>query len=536
MIDNFDAKSSRFKLGILRLLLALSLIWTLWPPHAASTETVLVPVRSFWRYLDNGTDQGTVWRDLTFNDNAWSAGPAQLGYGDGDETTKVGYGPNSKNKFVTTYFRHSFLVADASAYRGLTLRVLRDDGAVVYLNGAEIFRSNMPAGVINYRTLASSSVGGAAETTLFYSTAVDARLLVNGTNVLAVEIHQSSVTSSDISFDLELLGSETVSLTRGPYLQMGTPTGIVVKWRTNGASDSRVRYGTDTASLTAFSDDATLTTEHEVTLSNLLPDTKYYYSVGTTTNTPAGGDLSYSFVTSPATGTSKPTRIWVIGDSGTANVSAAAVRDAYLSFTASRHTDLWLMLGDNAYDDGTDTQYQAAVFDMYPTILRQSALWPTMGNHDGHTANSGTQTGPYYDIFSLPKQGEAGGLASGTEAYYSFDYGNIHFICLDSFGTDRSPTGPMMTWMQMDLAATAQQWIIAFWHHPPYSKGSHDSDSDSGMTQMRTNALPILEAGGVDLVLTGHSHSYERSFLLDGHYGVSSTLAQSYDKGCWRWT
>ena len=182
------------------------------------------------------------------------------------------------------------------------------------------------------------------------------------------------------------------------------------------------------------------------------------------------------------------------------------------------------MLGDNAYGDGTDGQYQDAVFDMYPELLRQTPLWPTLGNHDGHTASSDTQTGPYYDIFTLPTNAEAGGLASGTEAYYSFDYANIHFVCLNSHDVNRSPNGAMMTWLQNDLAATDKQWVIAFWHHPPYSKGSHDSDSESHLRDMRENALPILESFDVDLVMSGHSHSYERSFLIDGHYGRSDTL------------
>jgi hypothetical protein len=167
---------------------------------------------------------------------------------------------------------------------------------------------------------------------------------------------------------------------------------------------------------------------------------------------------------------------------------------------------------------------------MYPTMLRQSVLWPTLGNHDGETANSSTGTGPYYNIFTLPKQGEAGGFASGTEAYFSFDYGNIHFVNLESFETNRAVNGPMMTWLQNDLASTAQKWIIAYWHHPPYSKGSHDSDVDIESIEMRENALPILEAYGVDLVLAGHSHSYERSFLIDGHYGPSTTLTAAMKK------
>ena len=226
----------------------------------------------------------------------------------------------------------------------------------------------------------------------------------------------------------------------------------------------------------------------------------------------------------------RPTRVWVIGDSGTADANAQAVGDAYTSYTATRETDLWLMLGDNAYNDGLDAEYQRAVFDMYPSMLRKTVLWPAYGNHDGYGSDAATNTGPYFDMFTLPTQGEAGGVASGSEAYYSFDYANIHFVCLESFETDRSPTGPMLTWLQHDLAANTQQWVIVYFHHPPYSKGSHDSDTEIELVEMRQNALPILESFGVDLVLAGHSHSYERSFLLDGHYGVSTTLTQTMKK------
>ena len=326
---------------------------------------------------------------------------------------------------------------------------------------------------------------------------------------------------------LAAAAAEAATVTRGPYLQLGTDSSIVVRWRTDTATDSRVRYGPAPGSLTFFVDDPSSTTEHGVTVSGLSPDTTYYYSVGTTTQTLAGDDANHFFLSAPTPGTPKPARIWVLGDSGTANSSAQAVRNAYYSFTGTRHTDLWLMLGDNAYSDGTDSQYQAAVFNMYPEMLRKSVLWPTLGNHDGSTANSATQTGPYYDIFTLPKSGEAGGLASGTEAYYSFDHGNIHFIVLDSFETSRLPGWAMMTWLANDLTATTQDWVVAYWHHPPYSKGFHDSDTNAIETQMRQYAVPILEGHGVDLVLSGHNHSYERSFLLDGHYGTSDTLVPS---------
>jgi calcineurin-like phosphoesterase family protein/purple acid phosphatase-like protein/fibronectin type III domain protein len=321
--------------------------------------------------------------------------------------------------------------------------------------------------------------------------------------------------------------AEGQTVTRGPYLQLGTPTSVVVRWRTSSPTDSRVLYGDAPGNLTSSASNPTVTTEHSVALSGLLASARFHYAVGTSSQILAGGDAAHFFVTSPPADSTGPFRCWVLGDSGTADANARAVRDAYFAFAGSVHTDLWLMLGDNAYPDGTDAQYQAAVFSMYPQMLRTSVLWPTLGNHDGHTADSASQTGPYYDIFTLPRSGEAGGLASGTEAYYSFDFGNVHFVCLESYETDRSTNGAMLRWLDEDLGRTTKQWVIAFWHHPPYSKGSHNSDTEIELVEMRQNALPILEGHGVDLVLSGHSHSYERSFLIDGHYGISATFSES---------
>jgi len=315
------------------------------------------------------------------------------------------------------------------------------------------------------------------------------------------------------------------SMVRGPYLQMGTQTGITIRWRSSASTDSVVAFGTSPERLPGLVHLTESTTDHVVPITGLAPETKYYYAIGQSDAPLVGGDNSHSFTTSPAT--DRPTRIWVLGDSGTANNDARNVRDAFYTFTGDRGADLWLMLGDNAYSDGTDDEFQEAVFDMYPASLASAVLWPTLGNHDGHTADSASQDGPYYEIFSMPANGEGGGASSGTEAYYGFNYGNIHFVCLDSYDTDRSESGAMMTWLENDLAANTQEWLIAFWHHPPYSHGSHNSDSDSRMSEMREIALPILESYGVDLVLSGHSHSYERSVYLHGHYGESDTLNDS---------
>lgn len=174
-----------------------------------TTDVTLIGRGANWRYLDDGSDQGVAWRALAFDDTSWETGPAPLGYGDGDEATVVEYGRQSSNKYPTTYFRHNFDVADPHTLTQLTLKIMRDDGAIVTINGVEATpRINMPGGDINYLTWAAGfgvPVGGAAEST-YYDYDVDPDLLVAGTNVVAVEIHQVSGTSSDISFDLELVG------------------------------------------------------------------------------------------------------------------------------------------------------------------------------------------------------------------------------------------------------------------------------------------------------------------------------------------
>jgi hypothetical protein len=165
----------------------------------------LLAAGAAWRYLDSGPDPGTAWRAPGFDDSAWPTGRAQLGYSDGenDEITTLSFGGNSNLKRIPYFFRQAFQVANAPAIQAATLRVLRDDGVVVYLNGEEVRRDNMPSTDIVFSTLALTSVGGADEST-FFPTELDASLLREGRNVLAVEVHQNSPTSSDISFDLAL--------------------------------------------------------------------------------------------------------------------------------------------------------------------------------------------------------------------------------------------------------------------------------------------------------------------------------------------
>ncbi len=244
------------------------------------------------------------------------------------------------------------------------------------------------------------------------------------------------------------------NIIRGPYLQNGTPNSVTIMWRTSENTSSKVWYGTSLMTLEQTAEDSNLKTDHTMQISGLNPDSKYFYQVGMTDGTVlAGGDEDHYFVTSPNFGSTGPIRIWVLGDSGTANNNARSVKNAYLELASNeKEADIWLMLGDNAYTSGTDAEYQNAVFNMYPEILRNKVLWPTRGNHE-------MSSSVYYGIFELPANGEGGGLASGTEHYYSFDYANIHFICLNSEESDfsGSPGSAMYQWLEADLVNTQQK-------------------------------------------------------------------------------
>ena len=503
----------------------------------APPPSTIVAYGAAWKYLDNGTNQGTAWRGTSFNDAGWVSGPAELGYGDGDETTVVSYGPSSSNRYVTTYFRKTVSIPAPGAYTNFTVNVKRDDGIAVYINGTEVYRNNLAAGAA-YNTLATlaSDDGETAQTFTLLPSA-----FVAGNNIVSVEIHQTAATSTDISFDLELKGNTGATvpvITRGPYLQMGNQTAVTFRWRTDIASNSRVQLGTTPGSNNiAVVDDGTSVTEHEVRVTGLSPDTKYYYTIGTTTAV-IQGDASNYVRTTPGGSSTRKISIAAFGDCGMNSLnhqsgSLTAYRN-YLANNGLEAADAWILLGDNAYQNGTDAEYASNFFNAYGnTILKNHKLYPSPGNHD-YAQSSSRQADhnvPYYSMFTLPANAECGGVSSGTEHYFSYDIGNVHFLSLNSYGKENGGTtrmydtlGAQAVWVKQDLAANTKPWIIAYWHHPPYTMGSHSSDTETELVNIRQNFIRILERYGVDLVVVGHSHDYERSYLLNGHYGNESSF------------
>lgn len=192
------------------------------------SDATLVPFGSTWRYFDQRQDLGTAWRARTFNDTAWVTGRARLGYGGDGEVTTINGGPSS-DRNRTAYFRHHFNVASARSVVSLTARIVRDDGAVVYLNGQEVFRVSMPEGEINFQTFASDVIGGADETTPI-ERAIPASLLVDGNNVLAIEVHQVNSGSSDLGLDFALSGVVQTS-NQGPTVDAGPALSVTLPGR-----------------------------------------------------------------------------------------------------------------------------------------------------------------------------------------------------------------------------------------------------------------------------------------------------------------
>ena len=326
--------------------------------------------------------------------------------------------------------------------------------------------------------------------------------------------------------------SQSLDIIRGPYLNSVSSTSAVIRWRTEKPTDSKVFFSTDRFKVEQASvvSEAALETDHELVISGLSPATKYFYSVGANSTKPKMYEDQF-LVTAPQVGSTSPLRIWALGDFGDGSKNQLNCRDAIIKETTDHRPDAWLWLGDNAYNIGLDEEYQRHVFRVYQeSFFKNTNLYPSPGNHDYGRAKRNPTDVSYFKIFTMPKDGEAGGIPSGSESYYAVDFGNVHLISLDSQGEldggfrIYDTLSKQITWLKKDLTANKLPWTIVYFHHPPYTKGSHDSDRENELVKIRENLLTILERFKVDLVLTGHSHVYERTHPLRGHYGEANSF------------
>ena len=303
-------------------------------------------------------------------------------------------------------------------------------------------------------------------------------------------------------------GGSTITLVRQPYLQQVSSTSTTVVWATRESGPAEVRYWRTSDSPIAVAATTRLFPgsstgmgfdyyQHEARLANLSPTTLYNYDVFV-----RGGDATpgvvdrFSTAIPPGSGS---VRFIAFGDSGTGSfeqrqLGALMTNDSF---------DLALHSGDIAYPDGTYLQFHETFFGMYRDWLRSRPAYPSIGNHDNNTLAAL----PYRELFTLPENGASANYPDHKERYYSFDYGPVHFVALDTelAFADPARRQEQLSWLSADLVATTQPWRVVFFHKPPYSSGEHGSD-----LLIRQAFGPIFEQYGVQLVINGHDHHYER--------------------------
>lgn len=292
------------------------------------------------------------------------------------------------------------------------------------------------------------------------------------------------------------LQAMAVDFSRAPYIQQPTSESALVAFTFDAECPAVVRYGQgDDRSLSASSDEARR--HHVVTLTGLPAGTQVGYEIDGC-GEPTGG--SGQFTTAPVRGTRR-VHFSAVGDFGT---GSDLQRDLVQRLMRDE-PEFMLGLGDVAYDSGTPSEVENRFFAPMAELFAHVPFYVVLGNHE-YVTDAGR---PTLDAIYMPTNN-----ARGTERYYSFDRGHIHFVALDSMCAGQADSGgectsdEQMAWLAADLAASDQPWKIVFFHHPPYTSSAKDSKS------IREKYVPIMEAGGVDLVLTAHAHNYERSFPL----------------------
>lgn len=285
-----------------------------------------------------------------------------------------------------------------------------------------------------------------------------------------------------------------IALPVEPYVQNVTRATASVLWRTTIETDGRLAYG-ETRELGRFAEGGA-GQDHHARLTGLKPDTAYFYTAGTFGKPPT---IS-SFRTAPAAGS--PLVFAVIGDSGTGDDAQATMARAL----AGVEPRLVLHTGDVVYRRGAECHYAKRFFYPYQTLIAAVPLYPAIGNHDLLAADGAA----YFETFDLPANNP-----ERSERYYSFDYGPVHFVALDSelYHGDgaEGAASAQKSWLEADLRQTAQPWTVVFLHRSPFSTGNHGNDE-----AIVADLVPLFAREGVDAVFSGHTHAYERFAPRDG--------------------
>jgi hypothetical protein len=448
-------------------------------------------------YVEGYVEPDAAWAQTSFVEPAWwthSAAGFGIGYADDDDNTVL---TDMAGGYLAVYVRTRFTVGpERSRVRHLTLEARYDDGFVAHLNGTEVGRASLPAGPVTSTTPASSHdvTEGRAVFTL------DPSLLLPGENVLAVQVHNASLSSSDLSFIPALWGSETPPLpdghiTRGPFMQQVGRTSALVVWETDTDLPSRLAYGQDTPDEHHVAMD-TPTRHHVARLQDLRPGTSYAYQV-TSTRVPSGvarfsteGNLA------------DPVCLGVFGDTRSNHQDHAAVVAGLVAASpwAAFH------VGDLVANGAVPSQWDT-FFRVERPLVRSVPLYPVLGNHEGDGV-------AYLAIFELPDD------SGSPERYYTVRVGPVLVLALDQYGHGVGAGSEQHAFVRDVLAASwgdpsiRHRWVVM--HHGPYDSGAHGSN-----LAVRESLVPLFELNGVDIVFSGHNHDYERGTVNGIKYVVT---------------
>jgi hypothetical protein len=471
------------------------------------TRLEYIPRGSTWKYLDDGSDPGNGWTGLSFVESGWKSGKAPLGYGNGNETTTVGYGSDASKKYVTTYFRHSFECANAQQASDLLFEVVRDDGAVVYLNGQEVLRSNMATGPVNSGTLAPGNASDDGRTDQTFTIA--SSHLRTGRNVVAVEIHQSSRKSSDIRFDLRLSGKRSQPL--------GTARVRYDRVSRGGVSSSYVWQASGAPRTIPGLTDRVI---YQIELTGLVPGASYHFVTG---NSEIGYSTERSFRTLSAT--SGNLRVVVGGDMGTGEPTRRLLDQA-----AAQEPHFAVIGGDIAYADGV--LRNVSRWDAWFENWCQRMITPkgytipavlAIGNHEvrGSYGKTPTQAPFFFGFFAQ----------SGTQSYFVRTYGpDLALFVLDT-GHVTSHGGAQTTWLDRELGKHSnRRYRMAAYHVPLYP--GHRSYNGSYSALGRKHWAPLFDRHQLTVALENHDHVLKRTHpILGGKVHPSGTVYLG--DGCW---
>ncbi len=463
------------------------------------------PVRArTWVFVREGTPltwrPGTSAPDPTCanldyqEDGTWTASDRGfgIGYGDGDDRTVL---EDMRGSYLTVYVRARFTVDD-QVPPNLYLRVWYDDGFVVYLNGQEVGRAHVPDGPLGPDDPASGHevTDGPAEFQL------DPALLQPGENVLAAEVHNASLSSSDLSFLPILWGYDTpppdAEIVIGPFLQQVGRRSALVVWETDQPAPTTLLWGAGPGNLDRESGSGDETTHHVVRLRGLPPGFPVAYQVQSA-NLP-----SPIYVFETQQNRDATFLFGIYGDTRTGHETHRQVAEAL-----ARHRPAAVFHTGDLVADGTNWDDWVRFFSLEQDLLSGASLYPALGNHEADGAT-------YLDLFELPED------ETGTERYYSVAIGPALFVSLDLYGSDYHAGSEQYDWLEATLAAAAQdpniRHTFVLLHHGPYDSGSHGSN-----LRVRNELVPLFETYGVSIVFSGHDHSYERGTVNGVKYVVT---------------